>query len=308
MKIKSRFVNLIQSVSPDLMELMLYYYYRCKSPKKVAEKLYIQNFGRAIDWANPKELNEKIRWMQFYSDTSLWPILADKYLVRDFVKEKGMGHILVPLYGVWENVNEINFHDLPNSFVMKTNHGCGDVYIVKDKNEYDLDKMKKGLRKSLSKVYGWKAAEIHYYKIPSRIIAEKLLSNDCAQSSSIVDYKFYCFYGKPFCCGVFYDRGASHNASFYDMNWQRHDDWRSEKLSGMQVKQFEKPITFDKMKEACMTLGSELPFVRLDFYESEGNLYFGEFTLTPSQLDGGSLNHTLLKKMGEMLVLPAKIK
>ena len=300
MKLKSKLVNLIQSVSPDLVELVMYYYYRCKSPKKVAEELYVKNFGRAIDWANPKELNEKIRWLQFYSDTSLWPILADKYLVRDFVKEKGLEHILVPLYGVWKNVNDINFYELPKSFVIKTNHGCGDVYIVKDKNNYDIDKMKKGLRKSLSKVYGW--------KIPSLIIAEKLLTNDNVQSSSIVDYKFYCFNGKPFCCGVFYDRGADHNASFYDMNWQRHDEWRSERLSSVQVKEFDKPITFDKMKEACMILGSDLPFVRLDFYESGGNLFFGEFTLTPSRLDGGSLNHTLLEKMGEMLVLPTKIK
>lgn len=274
-----------------------------EDPKLKADYEYQQNFGRNINWEHPTELNEKIRWMLYNTDISKWTLLADKYMVREYVKEKGLGNILIPLYGVWEKASDIDFNLLPHSFVIKTNHGSGHVYVVKNKNDVDFRKIKKDLDSFLKMPYGWKHAEIQYYNIPRRIIAEQMLSNDLAFSSSIADYKFYCFKGEPFCCGVFYDRGEHKNASFYDMNWNRHDEWRTPKLDSIPQKDIPCPKTFEQMKNACRILASEFPFVRMDFYESSGNLYFGEYTFTPSACDGGSLSKGILEEMGEMVDL-----
>lgn len=278
------------------------------SPKKLSEKLYRRRFGRNIDWAHPRELNEKIRWMLLNTDTSMWTLLADKYKVREVVRQKGYGGILVPLYGVWEKASDIDFSQLPDSFVMKTNHGSGHVFTVLDKSKADLESIRKDLADFLKEPFGWKAAELQYYNIPRRIIAEKVLPNDKPFSSSIVDYKFYCFNGEPFLCGVFYDRGKHKNASFYDMDWHRHDEWRTPSLADVPQKEIPRPETFEQMRKACKGLAAEFPFVRMDFYEAEGKLYFGEYTFTPAALGGGSLSLEILEKMGDLLELPEPSK
>ncbi len=275
-----------------------------QDPKKVASRLYFKKFGRYINWQNPTELNEKIRWLQFNTDISLWTKLADKYLVREFVKEKGCENILIPLYGVWKRAEDIDFSKLPNSFVIKTNHGCGHVYSITNKNEINLEKVRRDLKAFMNQPFGFAFVETHYYNISRRIVAEKLLHNDLECSSSIVDYKFYCFKGRPLVCGVFYDRGVHKNVSFYDMKWSLRNEYRSEKLSNVPQKDIPIPSTFAQMKETCLLLASDFPFVRLDFYESEGKLYFGELTFTPAALSGGSLSMSALKSMGEMVELP----
>ena len=291
----------------------IYRHYRIKqkmntNPKIVADRCYRRYFGRPINWDNPSELNEKIRWMLYNTNISKWTYLADKYRVREFVKEKGYGNNLIPLYGVWDNASEIDFSSLPDSFVIKTNHGSGHVYVVQNKNTVNWQKICKDLNAFIKEPFGWQAAEIQYYDIPRRIIVEKLLTNDLSQSSSSADYQFYGFKGEPFCCGVFYDRGKHKNASFYDMNWIRHDEWRAEKLKSVPQKDIPCPQTFNEMKDACRGLASEFPFVRMDFYEAEGKMYFGEFTFTPSRCSGGSLSLPVLMEMGNMLELPSKMK
>ena len=270
--------------------------------KKIADKLYFNNFGRHIDWNHPTELNEKIRWLQFNTDISIWAKLADKYLVREFVKEKGCEDILIPLLGMWKKVDDIDFDKLPDSFVIKTNHGSGHVFAVTDKSKCNLVQICKDLKKFIKTPYGLDAVETHYFQIYPVIIAEKLLLNDLAISSSIADYKFYCFNGEPFCCGVFYDRGEEKNVTFYDMKWWRHDEWRNENFKSV-PKDIPQPKTFEQMKSTCKILASEFPFVRMDYYESEGKLYFGEFTFTPAALTGGSLSKLAMIVMGEKLKL-----
>ena len=269
--------------------------------KSIADNLYLKHFGRHIDWEHPTELNEKIRWMLYNTDISMWTVLADKYQVREFVKKKGYSDILIPLLGVWDKASQVDFSSLPDRFVIKTNHGSGHVYVIHDKHKADFRKIRKDLKAFLKEPYGWKYAEIQYNKIPRKIIAEEMLTNDLACSSSIADYKFYCFKGEPYCCGVFYDRGEHKNASFYDMDWIRHDEWRAEKLESVLQKDIPRPKTFEQMKEACRGLASDFPFVRMDFYESGGKLYFGEFTFTPSACDGGSLNREVQERMGTLI-------
>lgn len=286
----------------------LFCLYGKKHPMWLANKQYKKNFGRSINWSNPTEMNEKIRWMQFYTDTSKWSYLADKFLTREYVESKGYGDILVPLLGVWSNANDIDFEKLPVQFVIKTNHGCGDVFIVKDKRKTNLEEIRHKLNYYLNKPFGYETAELHYLSIKPRIIAEHLLPTDNHFSSSIVDYKFYCVNGEPYCCGVFYDRcPQTHhtNSTFYDMQWKRHDEWRNPTIK-TPSKDISRPYTFDRMKQICKDLAKDFPFVRLDFYEANKHVYFGEFTFTPAALSGGSMNLELCNEIGRLIILPSK--
>lgn len=285
----------------------LFFLYGKKYPMWLANRQYKKNFGRPINWEHPTEMNEKIRWMQFYTDTSRWTELADKYKVREFLIEKGYGDILIPLLGMWNDAREIDFTKLPDSFVLKTNHGCGDVFVIKDKSTADLKKIRRKIQYYLRTPFGYANAEHHYLGIPPCIIAEKLLLNDSSFSSSMVDYKFYCVGGEPYCCAVFYDRDpVTHhtNSTFYDMQWKRHDEWRASHIV-TPPKDIPCPTTLDHMIQACRDLASEFPFVRLDFYESQGKLYFGEFTFTPAALSGGSLSKDICMTIGSMINLEA---
>ena len=111
----------------------LYFRVVLRTPKRICSYCYKKVLGEELNWENPQTLNEKINWLKFNSDTSSWSRLADKYLVRDYLKEKGLEHLLVPLYGKWDKPEDINFDSLPKQFVMKTNHGSGEIIIVKDK-------------------------------------------------------------------------------------------------------------------------------------------------------------------------------
>ncbi|MBD5195135.1 MAG: hypothetical protein HDS84_00050 [Bacteroidales bacterium] len=261
-------------------------------PKFEANRLYNRYFGRNINWKNPTEFNEKIRWMQFKTDTSKWTLLADKYKVRKYIEDQGYGELLVKLYGVWDNAEDIDFDKLPESFVIKTNHGCGSVYIVKDKSKVNYEEIRQKLAKDLKEEFGIITAEPHYRKIKRKIIAEELLHQDNSQSSSLIDYKFYCVHGEPQFCGVMFNRDiATHryNVRLYDNDWNDISG-----LLGKDVnkgdKGISKPVNFDKMKEFCRNVCKEFPFVRMDFYECDGKLYFGEFTFTPAACTGGSLS------------------
>lgn len=285
-----------------LIHLLKAAYFRL-CPKRRANHLYRQIFGRDIDWRNPREFNEKIRWMQFYGDTKSWPLLADKYRVRQWLEEQGFGDILVPFYGVWDNADAVDFNSLPDSFIIKTNHGCEGVYAVPDKSKADLEAIREGLRQSLGQRFGIFSAEPHYLKIRPAIIAEGLLSNDFEWSSSVVDYKLFCFHGEPEIIGVYYDRAArSHTmgSTFYDKEWRRHDEWRKPGLK-MPSKDIPRPATLDRMIELARKLCARFPFVRLDLYECGGKVYFGEFTFTPGQASGGSLNPNIFMALGEKI-------
>ena len=155
---------------------------------------YFARFKKALHLKHPKTLNEKMLFLSLKTDTSLWTKCADKYAVREYVKERGVEDILVPLYGVWDDVAEIDFNALPNEFVLKTTHGSGEVVIIRDKAELDVPSVVKTFKKYLSKRYGALEGGHHYIRIVPRVIAEKLLHNDFQTtklSSSIIDYNIW---------------------------------------------------------------------------------------------------------------------
>lgn len=286
---KSVYRNLRKAFSSSKFSLNIKKFF----PKWYADRLYRKDFGRNINWKNPNEFNEKIRWLQFKTDTSTWSLLADKYRVRKYLEERGYGNMLVKLYGVWENADEIDFDKLPKSFVLKTNHGCGSVYVVNDKSKVNLPQIRQELNKSLSEIYGIKTAEPHYFPIKPVIIAEEILHQDGDVSESLIDYKFYCTYGEPQFCAVMFNRDIEHHkyeVRLYDQNWQDKSHllgkYSHTKIGSAKIP---RPKTYEEIKSFCLELCKEFPFVRMDFYETGGKLYFGEFTFTPAACTGAPL-------------------
>lgn len=250
--------------------------------KVIANKAYKSAFKKDINWENPINFMEKIQWLQIYSDTSLWTICADKYLVRAFVKERGCEEVLNELYGMWYNPNDIDWSMLPNSFVLKANHSCGQVILVEDKNKLDKNKTNIQLRKWMKSVYGIINAQLHYTKIKPCIIAEKLFVNKKDPDKSLIDYKIYCFHGIPECVIVVYNRTKSNiSFSLYDLEWNDISDIAfNEKETRCGGPGVPKPLSLGRMIEVAKKLSKGFPQVRVDFYDIDDEAVFGEMTFT----------------------------
>ena len=191
------------------MQRLKKHYYAYVSPLKLTSELYREKLGRVPDLHHPKTFNEKVLWLKHFSDTSRWTQLADKYRVREYVEQCGLGWMLNELYAVWERPEEIDL-TLPQlqgrEFVLKTNNGCGDVILVSDARTADLKSIRHKMKRALRYHYGFKSAEHHYMFIKPCIIAEKMLHENPALSCSLIDYKFFCLDGEPCYCMVCYDR------------------------------------------------------------------------------------------------------
>jgi hypothetical protein len=275
------------------------------NPQKLANIKFKKKFGKNIDWEDPKDLNEKINWLKFNSDTTLWTEYADKYKVRKYIKACGLENTLPKLYGGgWKDSSEIDFDILSKSFVLKTNHGCGTVLLVKDKTQLDRANVCKQLNDWLKIKFGITTAEPHYLNIEPCIYAEEYLN--CDSDESIIDYKFWCLDGKPYICFICYDRiiGEGTKACIYDMNWQTRQDLISGSHKDDKVLNLEKPACWDEMINACKILSKSFPQVRIDLYEVDGKMYFGEMTFTSL---GGYMDYftqECLLEMGNKVTLP----
>lgn len=276
-------------------------------PKLLVTILYRQAFGKWINWKNPQDLNEKIHWLKFYTDTTLWTLLADKYRVRKYVKEKGCPEILVKLYGAWDKPTLIDWENLPNEFVMKSNGGCGDVLICKDKSMIDKNQWIKHFEKVIKMKCGYERGEPHYNTIKPVIIAEELLDSNkqSVSSSSLIDYKIWCFNGEPYSILVCSNR--THNTlelSDYDLDWNYHPEHSKYGRHYVKASQvLPRPLSLNKMLDYARKLSKGLPQVRVDFYEIDGKPYFGEMTMTSA---GGFMDYytdEYLKEMGKLIKL-----
>lgn len=270
---------------------------------------YKLKFGKFPNMRNPQTINEKLLWLEFNTDTSKWTELSDKYLVRNYIKEKGLEHILVKSYGAFYNPMDIDFSTLPESFVIKTNNGYGTVLLIKDKKEISEQALKVKLTKWLKEPFGYLTGEPHYTRIKPCIVIEELLNIDKSISSSLVDYKMWCLNGKVYTCFACANRSIEHHkADFcaYDIkDWKRRGDIMSEKFQNKTV--LPKPKCLDEMVRYAEILSADFPLVRVDFYEVNGKVYFGEMTFTSN---GGRMAYftpEYLLEMGKALDI-SKIK
>lgn len=277
------------------------------NPKSLANDLHKGLVGYNIDWDNPSTLNEKINWMKFNCDTSEWTILADKYKVREYVKDK-IGEVYLPkLYGVWTNIDSIDFNSLPKKFVLKTNHGAGTILLVEDKSKLNITEIKSQLKKWLNLRFGYSTIEPHYLRIPPCIIAEEYLENTSKESNSIVDYKVYCADGRPYCILVCTDReiGKHSHYSYYDINWNPMPNVLIDKLKPYH-KTIQCPTCINELLDKASILSKGHPQVRVDFYIVNQKIYFGEMTFTSNGGYDGDITKEFCIKMGDNIKLPQK--
>ena len=275
--------------------------------KIIPDKIYKGVFGKKINWDNPKCYIEKIYWMQLFTDTSLWSLCADKYKVREYVLGKGCGDVLNDLYGCWDNANFIDWEELPQNFILKTNNACGRQITIFDKKTKDKEKIFKKMNEWLDEKYGYRDAQFHYTKIKPRIIAEKLLVNTVDEAKSLIDYKFFCFDGIPEYIIVIYNKFDNKSKmSFYDLQWNNISERAIEKTSirygGLDIV---RPISFDRMIQVSKKLATGFPHVRIDFYEVDNKPIFGEMTFTPGY---GSLTRDFYDYFGSKIHLDKQKK
>ncbi len=274
--------------------------------KKLAGYIYKTNFGKRLNWKNPQNLSEKINWMKFNTDTTLWTEYADKFKVREYVKSKGLNDILVKLYGVWDNVEDINFDKLPESFVLKTNHACGTVLLVEDKTKLDIKDTRKKLSDWLNIKMGIGTAEPHYLGIKPLIIAEEYLK--VKSGESINDYKLFTVKGETELVMVCSERkiGVGTKISLYDKDWNFCPEKLGQCHANDNVQKIPQPKSFEKMKEYARILCEDFPFVRMDFYDIDGKVYFGEMTFTPKGGYCSTLTDEEQLRIGSKIELPKK--
>lgn len=259
---------------------------RC--PVFVAKVRYFARFRKRLNLKNPKDLNEKILWLAINSDTREWSRLADKYRVREFVHECGLDEILVPFYGVWDKASEICFDKLPQSFIVKSNNGSCSNLIVKDKSqitkELFFEKIKELERKNVL-VTG--VGDLHYLRIKSIIMIEGLLVNDGwskQYSSSLIDYKIWCFNGKAQYTMIVMNRAVKTKDGaellVYDRDWNPHPEYIKLTDDFSVASTMPKPNNYDKMISIAERLSKDFPVVRVDLYNLDGQMFFGEMTFT----------------------------
>ena len=236
-------------------------------------------FKKSYRWMDincPTTFNEKIQYLKLHPTVKDGAILADKFEVREYIKDTIGEQYLIPLLGVWDRANRINFDELPNQFVLKTNHGSGWNIICTDKKKLNLSKSINSLNRWLKMNAYFLSREWQYKNITPLIIAEQFLEYN------IYDYKFFCFNGNPRFVQVDIDRFSNHKRLYYDMDWRKLDFSIAYPLYNQNI---QKPSQFEEMKLIVQKLSKDYSFVRIDLYIHDQKVYFGEITLYP---EGGS--------------------
>ena len=265
------------------------------------KKIYKVYMGHSLNLDNPKTFNEKLQWLKLYNRNPRYIKMVDKYKVREYISEKIGEEYLIPLLGVWDDPDDIDFDTLPNQFVLKCNHNSGlGMCICKDKKNLDIQKVKKELEKGLEEDYYLSGREWPYKNVPRKIICEKYLGDNPN------DYKFYCFDGKAKVVGIYQDRNTEKETTgdFFDMDFNWLDFTFN--MPNAKVKP-SKPSHFEEMIRIARILSEGIPHVRVDLYLSNDKIYFGELTF----FDGSGFDKIepieWNIKLGDWINLPEKI-
>lgn len=261
--------------------------------------------GYPLNLRNPQTFNEKLNWLKLYNRNPLYTTLVDKYTVKKWVADKiGEQHV-VPTLGVWEKFDDIDFNKLPNQFVLKCTHDSGGLIIVKSKDNLDRNVAKSKINESLKKNFYYQCREWPYKNVPPRIIAEKYMEDKL--DGELRDYKFYTFNGIPKFMLIVSNRNIPEKKGFdyFDMNGI-HQNLQDVDVHNSPIGIPHLPNNFEKMKEFCIVLAKNIPHVRIDFFEVNGQIYFGEMTFFDA---GGFMKATPKSwelEWGKLIKLPNK--
>lgn len=264
---------------------------------------YFSGMKKFPNLESPKTFNEKLQWLKLNDIHPEYGRLVDKYEAKEYVKEIIGEEYIIPTLGIWNSFNEIDFDTLPNQFVLKTTHDSGGVVVCPDKSKFDIVTAKKKLERSLMHNFFYEHREYPYKNVPPRIIAEKFMVDE--SGTELKDYKFFCFDGKCKMLFVATDRNIGDvKFDFFDEKFNHLPFVQGHPWAEKEIK---KPAGFDKMIELSETLSKGFPHVRVDLYDINGQIYFGELTFfhfsgnvpfEPEEWD---------YKVGEWLKLPYKI-
>ena len=234
--------------------------------------IYRNKFHRNLNLSNPQSFNEKLNWLKLYNRNPLYSTLVDKFAVKKYVADLIGEEYVIPCYGVWDSFDEIDFNNLPDKFILKCTHDSGGICICRNRETFDCSEAKDIISKSLKHNFFWWTREWVYKNVKPRVLAEKLMNDHTGEN--LRDYKFWCFNGKPIYmyCSV---KSGDVYESFYDMDYMPVNINHNFPRSDFEIP---KPECFEEMKSLALKLSENIPFVRVDFYQVDRKVYFGEFT------------------------------
>lgn len=234
---------------------------------------YFARMHKPLSLRNPQTYNEKLQWLKLYNRKTEYTELVDKYEVKNYVaKIIGPEHI-IPTIGVWDKADDIDFKSLPQQFVLKTTHDSGGLYICKDKKQINVDEIRSKMTKALKRNYFRLHREYPYKNVKRRIIAEPFMIDDSGKG--LKDYKFFCFNGEPKVMFIATDRPTDTRFDFFDMDFNHLPIKQGHPQA---TKPITRPKGFEEMKKMATILSKGIPHVRVDFYDINGKVYFGEMT------------------------------
>lgn len=284
-------------------------YFFEKINKLIPDKLFLKikfkyHIGKKLNLKNPQTFNEKLQWLKLYDRNPLYTKLVDKYEVRKYIAETIGEEYLIPLIGIYNSIEEINWNSLPNKFVLKCTHGSGANIICSDKSKLDIEDAKIKLKKWMQRNWYWYGREWPYKNVKPRIVCEKYMVDE--SGTELKDYKIFCFNGEPKLIQVDYNRFSGHKRNLYDINWNYLPV--SIKYPSYPNIIITKPKKLKEMLELARLLSKDYPHVRVDFYYVNNKIYFGEMTF----YHGSGFEKFIPKefefKMGNLLKLPFENK
>lgn len=246
------------------------------SDKLVIKYKYYKKFGEKLNLKNPTTFSEKVQWIKIYGNLEKATCLIDKYEVRNYIENKIGKSYLNKIYGVYTDIDQIKFEDLPNRFVLKNTNGSGYNYICTDKSKIDVNEVKDILNGWLNINYYGINGEIQYKNCVNRILIEEYIED---KEGKLNDYKFFCLGGKVRVIEVDLNRGSNLKRDFYNCDWEKLNLKKGVENSDLIIK---KPEKLEKMIELAEILSENIELLRVDFYYVDNKIYFGELTFTPA--------------------------
>lgn len=271
-----KFVNFVKRPYIILIKLLWLFSKHIKDDIKYSKLEYFISMGKKLNLQNPKTFNEKLQWLKLnYFIEKNHSKYVDKILAKNFVSKTVGDKYIIKTLGIWNNFEDINFDELPNEFVLKCTHDSGGVVICNDKKTFDIDKAYKIIKKSFENNYYLIHREAPYKYIEPKIIAEEFLVDESGYE--LKDYKIFCFNGKPKFLFIATERPHNTKFNFFDVDFNPLKFKQGHPVS---KRSFQKPKNFEKMLNIATRLSKGFPQVRIDLYNINGEIYFGELTFT----------------------------
>ncbi len=271
------------------------------SDRQYLKIMFQKKLGYRLDLSSPETFNEKLQWLKLNDRKPIYSDMVDKYKAKAYVTKQIGEQYIIPTLGVWDSFEAICFDGLPEQFVLKCTHDSGCIVICRDKRTLDISLAKEKLEKALKTSYYLHGREWPYRNVKPRIIAEAYMED--RQLGELRDYKFFCFNGVPKCYKIDFDRFTEHRANYYDM--ESHLLELGEVICPPDMNRtIDPPSHLDLMRELAAALAKGIPFLRVDFYEVNGSVYFGELTFFPASGLGKFIYPGNDRLLGSWLSLP----